>query len=413
MAEGRNLLKLIDFIIAGQMDSLPAEQKWRLAVQANYWGRIAEAWEKGEPINWNSFCGSPEIFLAMGIPSIMQEALSIAVCALPDKSNERYIDIAQENLVADHVCSTQKIMVGAAISGDLPPPTTIVHPAQPCDSTVVTYPVIAEHLGVPHFSLDIPTWKDERAVQYVADEIERMVAFLEEHTGKKLEYEKLRKVMEYSNAAHDYNLKMNELTKMVPSPIRQPMAAELMSAAGTPECVELYKRRYEAAKARAEQGSGPLPQEKLRLAWFSTWLAHDPELQVWLENEFGAIVVNTLLGTDTTPPAQDISSMRKIMEALARKTLNAPMSRECWGTLEHWFDYAVSACRDYKVDAVILTLHIGCKNIWAVGKLFKDKIADEVGIPTLIVEADFCDGRTFSSQGIRAQLSDFFNTMLV
>ena len=413
MAEGRNLLEIVDFIIAGQMDSLPAEQKWRLAVQANYWGRIAEAWEKGEPINWNSFCGSPEIFLAMGIPSIMQEALSIAVCALPDKSNERYIDIAQENLVADHVCSTQKIMIGAALSGDLPPPTTIVHPAQPCDSTVVTYPVISEYLGVPHFSLDIPTWKDERAVQYVADEIERMVTFLEEHTGKKLEYEKLRKVMEYSSAAHDYNLKMNELTKMVPSPIRQPMAAELMSAAGTPECVELYKKRYEAAKARAEQGRGPMPQEKVRLAWFSTWLAHDPELQLWLENEFGAIVVNTLLGTDTTPPAQDISSMRKIMEALARKTLNAPMSRECWGTLEHWFDYAIPACREWKVDAAILTLHLGCKNMWAVSKLLKDRLADEVGIPTVVVEADLCDGRVFSADGIRAQLSDFFNTMLV
>ena len=413
MAEHKNLLTLMDFIFTEQMDSLPAEYEWGLAVQAKYWGRIAEAWRKSEPINWNSFAGTPEIFLAMDIPSIMQEALSVAVCSLPDKSNERYIDIAQENLVADHVCSTQKIMIGAAISGDLPPPTTIVHPAQPCDSTVVTYPIISEYLGVPHFSLDIPTWKDERAIQYVADEIERMVAFLEEHTGKKLEYERLRTVMEYSNAAHDYNLKMNELTKMVPCPIRQLMGAVLMSAAGTPECVEFYKSLYERAKSRVEQGRGPLPQEKVRLAWFSTWLAHDLELLRWLEDEFGAIVVNTLLGTDTTPLAEDISSTRKIMEALARKLLNAPMARECWGTLEHWFDYAIPACLDWKVDAAILTLHIGCKNMWAVSKLLKDKLADEVGIPTMVVEADFCDGRVFSSDGVRAQLSDFFNTMLV
>jgi len=51
--------------------------------------------------------------------------------------------------------------------------------------------------------------------------------------------------------------------------------------------------------------------------------------------------------------------------------------------------------------------------MWAVSKLLKDKLADEVGIPTMIVEADLCDGRVFSSDGIRAQLSDFFNTMLV
>ena len=108
-----------------------------------------------------------------------------------------------------------------------------------------------------------------------------------------------------------------------------------------------------------------------------------------------------------------MSSQRKIFEYLATKLLNAPMSRECWGTLEHWFDYAIPACRDYKVDAVILTLHLGCKNMWAVSKLLKDKIADEVGIPTLTVETDFVDARVFSAEGIRAQIKDFFNTMLV
>jgi len=32
---------------------------------------------------------------------------------------------------------------------------------------------------------------------------------------------------------------------------------------------------------------------------------------------------------------------------------------------------------------------------------------------TETTEADLCDGRVFSADGIRAQLSDFFNTMLV
>lgn len=412
MAEKRNLIKLAALATTMTKDTPAPGFEGMGDIAADYWGRIADAWEKGEPIGWNSFCSSPEIFRAMGIPSIMQESLSLVVSMLGDKSNERYIDIAQENLVADHVCSTQKIMIGAALSGDLPPPTVIAHPAQPCDSTVVTYPTIAHHLGVPHFAMDIPTWKDERAVQYVADEIERMVAFLEEHTGKKLEYDKLKEVMEHSNVAHEYSLKVNELTKMVPCPLPVVVATPLMLSAGTPECAEYYKTQYETGKARAERREGHLPEEKLRLAWFSTWLAYDPLLYRWLQEEFGAAIVNTMLGTDTSPPAQDISSMRKIMEALARKLLNAPMSRECSGTLESWFEYAVPACRDWRVDAVILTLHLGCKNVWAVSKLLKDKLADELGIPTLCVEADFCDGRVFSAEGIKSQISDFFSTML-
>jgi len=413
MAEKMNLLQIMAVSTAMQLDALPPELKWQGAVGSRSWGRMADAWEKGEPTNWNSFCGSPEIFHAMGIPTIIQEGVGVASVLLPNKLNERYIDIAHEHLVADHVCSTQKVMMGAAISGDLPPPTTIVHSGQPCDSTMVTYSTIAHYLGVPHFTLDIPAGKSERVVQYVADELERMVDFLEEHTGKKLEDDKLGEVMEYSNTAHEYSLKVNELTRMVPSPLPRMLGTPLMSSAGTVECAEYYQKLYEMGQLVVESGEGYVPNQKLRGALFSTWVAEDATLFDWLEQEFGVIIVNTMLGTDTTRPTEDISSRRKIMEALARKQINAPMSRECWASAEDWFDYAIPACRDWQIDVVILILHIGCKNIWAVQKLFRDRLADELGIPVVIAEADFCDGRVFSAESIRAKLGDFFNTVMV
>jgi len=412
LAEKMELLKVLAFATKMMNDGQPDELKWVGAARAKHWARIAEAHERGEPINWNSFCGSPEIFHAMGIPSIMQETVGVMSAMFPGKLNEKYIDIAHENLVADHVCSTQKVMIGAALCGDLPPPTTIVHAGQPCDSTMVTYSAISHRLGVPLFTLDIPGGKNERVVQYVADELERMVAFLEEHTGKKLEDDKLREVMEYSNTAHEYSAKVNELTKLVPSPLPRMLATPLMDSAGTPEGAEYYKNLYEIGRAVAEFGRGHVPNQKYRAGLFSTWVAEDAALFDWLEQDFGVMIVNTMLGTDTSRPAVDLSSRRKIMEALARKQINAPMSRECWGSLDDWFDYALPTCRDWKLDVVIMTLHIGCKNIWASQKLFKDRLADELGIPTLLVEVDFCDGRVFSSESIRARISDFFNTMM-
>jgi len=415
MAEKGNLIKTMALAAKMRLDALPPELKWQGAAGAKLWGSIADAGEKGEPICWNSYCNAPEIFYAMGLPVIMQEALGAASVSLPGKLNEKYIDIAHENLVAEHVCSTQKVMVGATLCGDLPLPTAIAHIAQPCDSTMVLYAVLAERLGIPIFAVDmpnIPTRRDERVTQYVADETERMVAFLEEHTGKKLEDEKLREVMEYSNIASEYNLKVNELTKMVPSPFPGPMGGGLVMSAGTPEGAEYYKKLYEMGKTIVESGKGYPPDQRFRVGWFSTGVAHDPRLTSWMRQEFGVIIVNSMLGTFTTPPAQDISSRKKMMEAIAVKQMDAPMQRECGGSIEDWFEYAVPTCRDYELDAVILTVHIGCKNVWAVQKLFKDKIADEVGIPTLVVEADFCDGRPFSGESIRAQISDFFNTMM-
>jgi benzoyl-CoA reductase/2-hydroxyglutaryl-CoA dehydratase subunit BcrC/BadD/HgdB len=342
----------------------------------------------------------------------MQEWLAVVSCSLPDKPNERYIDVAHENLVADHVCSTQKIMIGAALCGDLPPPTTICHAGQPCDSTVATYSALAKRLGVPHFGLDIPNRKDERSVRYVADELERMVAFLQEHTGRKLEERRLREVVEESNASRILNAKVNDLLKRSPSPLADPVNY-LMLGAGMAECTEYYERILREAAESAACGTGAVEHERVRLAWLSTMLAFDPGLGGWLRDTYGAAIVTSMLGTDTTTPALDMSSRRAIMEALARDVLHAPMSRECWGSVEHWMDYAMAACRDWHVDAVVMTLHLGCKNIWGATKLFKDRLADDLGIPAVIVEADYCDGRTFTAASIRARLAEFFDTMLV
>jgi len=413
MAEKTELLKVMAFATKMMMDAQPPETKWRYATLAKHWGRVADAVEQGMPVNWNSFCGSPEIFHAMGIPTIMQDEIGLFCAVLPGKLNEKYIDIAHEHLVADHVCSTQKIMIGATLCGDMPPPTMVVHAGQPCDSTLVTYSAIAQYLGVPLLTLDIPGGKDERVVQYVADELERMVAFVEEHSGRKLEDDKLREVMEFSNRAHEYSLKVNDLMKMVPCPLPRILASTLLDSAGTPEGVELYKNMYEYGKSVVETGEGYIPNQKLRAGLFSTWVAADGTLFDWMEQEFGVIVVNTMLGTETSRPTPDLSSRRKMMEGLARKQINAPMSRECWASIDDWFGYAIPTCRDFKLDVVVMTLHIGCKNMWAVQKLFKDRLADELGIPVLIVEVDFFDGRVFSPESIRAHISDFFNTMMV
>jgi len=412
MTEKFNFLKAAASTAKIQMDALPPELKWQGAALM-HWSRIADAQERGEPINWNSFCGSPEIFHAMGIPAILGEEIGVMSTLLPGKLNEKYIDIAHANSVADHVCSTQKIMMGAALCGDLPPPTIIVHPGQPCDSTLVTYSTIANHLGVPHFTLDIPGGKDERTVQYVADELERMVTFLEEHTGKKLGDEKLREVMQYSNLAYEYSLKVNELTKLIPSPLPRMLGTPLLNLVGTPEGIEYYERLYEMGKGVVDSGKGYVPNQEYRAALFSTWVTADWALFDWLEREFGVIIVNTMLGTDTRLPTEDISTRRRMMETLALNMIKAPMSRECWANMDDWFSYAIPTCRDWEIDVVILTLHIGCKNIWALQKLFKDRLADELGIPTVIAEVDFCDGRVFSAEGIKAKLSDFFNTIIV
>lgn len=107
----------------------------------------------------------------------------------------------------------------------------------------------------------------------------------------------------------------------------------------------------------------------------------------------------------------DISDTGTILRGLAEKLANIPMAKECRGPMEYYSDVAVKMCQDYKADAAIFSGGIACKNSWGIAKLIKDKIYDEVGIPTAIFEIDVMDPRVVSSETIRATLEDFFSVL--
>jgi len=136
-----------------------------------------------------------------------------------------------------------------------------------------------------------------------------------------------------------------------------------------------------------------------------------PGLVGWLMKEFGANVLNTTPG-ESPLPIEDISSTRKIFEGSARQLLDKFMAREGAGPVENWLEYAITACSEYKLDAVLLTFGKGSKVAWAMSKLLKDEIADRVGIPALALEMDSVDGQAGSGESVRAAIKDFLTTML-
>lgn len=383
----------------------------RIEPVADVYRQAATAKAMGKPVVWTSVVTKPEIFWAMGAVPIGVENIDGHLATMPGSPQHRYIDLAEEHLVADHLCSLNKTMIGMAISGDLPKPDAMVHVVQPCDSIRVTYSVLAETLDVPSFNIDIPLWRNERAYNYIADELERMVSFLEKELGTKLDYGKLKQIIELSNRTYEIDAETNRLRKLCPSPLAVAPSPPFAILAGTQECLDIANQIYETGKARAERGEGLLPEEKVRLGWFSTGLGHDPGISKWLEEQYGGIVVNSM-GSVHPAPIKDISSPRKIFEGLAEQILNTGMTRDCGGVAEVWLNRVVPACREYSLDAVLLTLNVGCKNAWALAKLLKDEITDKVGIPTLVVEADLLDGRVVSGDSIRESISEFFATML-
>ncbi len=381
-------------------------------------GEAYRAKEEGRPLAWINFGIPSEIFWAMDIVPVVVDVLAGLVApTILGSIATGYIDIAQEHF-PDYICANNKVLLGAVLSGEMSAPDVFVHPANPCDSNLATYPVIAQHSNFPYFCVDMPYFKNERGVQYVANELKRLIAFLEEKTNRKLDLDRLRQAMEYSNLAHEYFLKTAVLREAVPCPYSSiDVWAEypaVLCMAGRPELVDYFKKRYEMTKAKVDrcEGGTTTVKEKFRVVWIYGAPAFDILIFLWLENEYGAVAVGNMNSNFVMKPVEDISDYDKIMTGLAKKTMLMPMTRECGGPWEDYLDPTIELLRRYKADLAVFGGNVGCKASWAIIKMVKDKISDELGIPTLVLEMDLFDPRIASSDYIKDQFAKIFETVL-
>lgn len=399
--------------IASKYSEKRPEWVWIYELYADYFESVYSAKEEGKPIAWINFGVPSEIFWAMDMIPVVVDVMSGTLASTGNAL--RYIDIA-EQYIPDYICSNNKTFLGAALAGDIPIPDFFVHPANPCDSNIATYPVIAEHFDFTYFCIDMPYFFDERSIPLVASELKKLISLLEQKTGRSLDLEKLKEVMRNSNDAHEYILKNNELRQAVPCPYSSLEAINeygvVLALAGTPQLVDYFRRRYEHTKDKVARGEGHLgkDREKYRLVWIYGAPTFDFSILMWLEKEYGAVSVANMNNNFVMQPVGDISDYDSILKGLAKKVTLMPMTRECGGPWENWLDATMDLLRSYRADAAVFAGHVACKSNWAVMKLVKDKLYDELGVPTLILEMDLFDPRITSSDSIKAQFDKFFTT---
>jgi len=388
------------------------EWTWIYELLADHYAEVCAARRTGKPLAWVNFGAPPELFHAMGIVPVVVDVLTGTLAS--SQNAVGYVDTA-ETRIPDYICSNNKILLGAALAGDIPIPDILVHPAHPCDSNLATYPVIAAHFGFPYFCIDMPYFRSDRCIPFVAGELRKLVAMLEEVTNEKLDMDRLKRAMHYSNLAHEYMLKVNELRQAVPCPYSSLEAISeygvVLSLAGTPQLADYFARRYHLTKERVARGEGHLTreQERHRLVWIYGAPTFDMSLLIWLEREHGAVSVANMNNNFVMKPVTDISDYDSILAGLAEKVILLPMTRECGGPWENWLEASLELLKGYRADAAVFAGHVACKSNWAVAKLVKDKLHDELGIPTLLLEMDLFDPRVTSSDILKSRFDDFFD----
>ncbi len=310
-----------------------------------------------------------------------------------------FLRYAESEGLPETFCSYHKIFIGAAEKGLMPKPRFILSTTLACDANLLTFRRLAEHFGVPHFMVDVPYRTDQSAVDYVADQLRDMTAFLEQQTGQKLSQSALEETVARSNRSlANYHRYMTlKADKCIPCEMTGEMFAAfaLHILLGTPETeaftLQCLKDAEEAALA-----------EGVRLLWHHTtpfWVA--PLRQV---TDFNRDV--QIVGCDMCFEGIQPTFSEDPYEAMAQRVVysafNGPVSRR--------IEKGVEAARQLKADGAVWFCHWGCKHTLGGAQLAKETF-EGAGIPTLVLDGDGCD-RSHGGEGQLATRMEAFVELL-
>ena len=375
-----------------------------------YFKRVRDAIKDKKEIVAHCTFIPPEIFYAMDMVPILLVSSSgaMTVCS---RNYEDALDSCHQYGVSMETCSAHKMQIAHFIEGWFPRPELVVHMGTGCDAFSASSHISAELYGCPDFYVDVPYEYDERGLAYLTGELERLVAFVEELTGRKMDWKRLEKIVEKTAIMTDLYLELADLRKVVPSPMESRRAWQsywmYWINAGTPEGVKWFEIVRDEVKDRVKRGVGAIPNEKFRLLDLFMPPQYSYRLQDWMAREYGALFVNESFIFQWGDEALDPS---KPLEALAMRYFMAPVTRCVLGAGRHFLEDAVKQAREYRADGAVFWAQNACGQTGIIRSL-KDALDEEAGVPTLVIDCDIMDPSFVTVDEMKQNLSDFF-TML-
>jgi len=383
------------------------------AIAENY-DRIIECAEKGKPFIANTYGNAPELLVALDLPWFTISQIPFLPMSEPHILDD--IDEAERAGLGTDMCTLIRLGINSVCSGRLPTPTAFIGLLSPCDGANMLHHAIAnnkEWRNVPTFCSDPPYLESDRSVEFFADELRRMVAFLEKQTGAKLDFKRLREVVEESNKQYELWAEYNELRRAVPCPHSAALGAQAWNAAqnfmvGDPRGTRWFRDLVDITEQRVKEGKGSVPNERIRLFWFDIRAVWLPELTEWLKREWGACIVMDMTGY-APYTLIDTSSEESMFRGLAKRYLcDIPMVRQVHGTADILISDIVRVVKDYKIDCVVWPGHMGHKDGAASVGIMR-QVCRDLGVPFLVLGLDLLDKRYTAIEELKGKFSEFFS----
>jgi len=385
-------------------------------IMTNYYIDAKTAEQTGKKVAWITSGGPVEFLIAMDVIPVYPENHGAMIGA--SKMGIGLCEKAEEMGYSRDLCSYARSDIACAQTnggpiGGLPKPDFLVCCNNICGTVMKWYEVQARAYNVPLFILDTPfihTTFSDAAKKYVINQTNEYIEFLEKQTGKKMDYDKMLEVSRLAVKGLRLWQEVLDTAAHKPAPMTAFDAffhlALIVTLRGTQIAVDYYQQLVDEMKQRIRDGIAMVPNEKYRLLWDNLPVWYKTK---WLSDKFASH--NACLVGDTYTSAWsgvlDLIDENNFIEtgSVAYSSVYINVS------LDQMFETLEKLIKKYDVDGLVMHSNRSCKP-YSLGQYDLQKmVMKKLKIPTLMLEADMVDERSFSESQIETRIDAFMETL--
>ncbi len=372
------------------------------------------------PIAWCTSAGPAEVLRGLGFDVYFPENHGALLGA--SRTAQKYIPLAQREGYGKEICSYLTADIGAYLAGEtplsaayglksVPKPDLIVYNTNQCREVSEWFNFYGRKLDTAVVGIYPPRYLEEirdKDIEQVMEQFEHLIAVGEQVIGKPMDEDQFRETVNLSQQGSALWKKILETARNVPSPLTffdgTILMAPIVVMRGTQECIDFYRLVLDELEERVRNGIGAVENEEVRIYWdgMPIWGRLRFLAELFSEND-ACIVASTYCNSWIFDDLDVNEPLRSLALAYTRIFINRGENYK--------LSYFKEMVEKYKVDGMIFHDSKTCFNNTNSRFGLPERVEEEIGIPTLVIEGDLNDLRFFSDAQTQTKIETFIEQL--
>lgn len=371
----------------------------------------------GQKMAWITSGAPVEFLYAADITPLYPENHA-AMCGAT-KMADMLCGAAEDAGFSRDLCSYARTDIGAIITGTspiggMPKPDLLVCCNNICGTVTKWYQELQRRFDVPLVFIDAPYQYEpedaSHAVAYMKEQLKDYTEVIAQVTGRPFDHDRFNEVVGLSEKAADLWRDIQAMLAHKPAPMNSfdtfIHLAPIVTLRGTQICIDYYEELKAEVQQRVDNGIAAIPGERFRLGWdnLAIWHHINQLSQKFAERQTALVVSTYPESFCYRGPIKDPNDH-----------LLSFASTYIGGYINHGLDYRekelAHMAEKFSLNGFVMHSNRSCR-AYSFGQYeLARRLEDKYGIPSLMLEADMNDSRSWSDEQVNTRIDAFIETL--